>query len=218
MNHDDVWAWQKYPDHHWTFNKLHVAEMCGYKCGPSGVPIPEDGKYIIRPIINLHGMSLDAYACNLKRNDIITPAGYFWCEFFEGSHVSVDYWAKDNFRQGLTVMGSKAKDSLYKFRNWTKMSLLDFPLDRWFNVSLFEGVDVVNVEYINGKPIEIHLRHNSDFENHDCDYLEVIWESDVENNPDWLKLYDTSWQWIDSRDTVPGKDIRLGFMGKRLTC
>lgn len=216
----DMNAWEKYPNHHWAFNKLTIAEMCGYTCGVRGIPVPRDGRYVIRPVYNLHGMSAEAVVKDLIKGDTTsTPYGYFWCEYFEGSHISVDYWAKDGFKQGLTVLGSKEKDSLYKFKLWTKYGVADYPLEKWFDKNLFVGVDVINIEYVGDRPIEVHLRSNPDYENHDCDYLEVIWQSDVEDNPHWRRDYENNeckWIWIESRDETSNGDVRLGFMGLKL--
>mgnify|MGYP001284431473 CR=1 FL=1 len=83
-------AWLKYPQHHIWFNKLWLAEQLGYDCGPASVPVSKSGKYIVRPIYNLRGMGLGTYVTELHPNtvDDIQP-GYFWCEYFEGTHKTV---------------------------------------------------------------------------------------------------------------------------------
>lgn len=74
---DDCDSYLKYPHHRNWFNKLWLSEMLGYKCGPCGVEIPEDGTYVVRPIYNLSGMGIGAELKQLKKDDISTPPGYF---------------------------------------------------------------------------------------------------------------------------------------------
>ena len=89
---EDIAAWYKYPHYRKWFNKLYVAERFSYNCGPAGIPVPESGEYIVRPIVNLAGMGIGARVMHLEENEVSEkiPAGYFWCEYFQGRHLSVD--------------------------------------------------------------------------------------------------------------------------------
>ena len=58
MQDDDSYI--LYPHHRKWFNKLYVAELFGYDCGPAGVAPTKDGTYVIRPIYNLSGMGVGA--------------------------------------------------------------------------------------------------------------------------------------------------------------
>jgi hypothetical protein len=180
--------------------------MLGYQCGPSGVPIPKTGMYCIRPIYNLDGMSKGATAAVLKKGDNSTPPGYFWCEFFSGEHFSVDYRNdrhKRQWVQTLTVVGKK--QNLYKFVSWKKINKR-FPLP-WLKNTWFDLVDTINVEYIGKKVIEIHLRGNPDFHNHNFKELLVVWESDGRRKAG------KGWTFIKSEEDL-GHDKRIGFYGK----
>ena len=95
---EDFQCWDAYPKYRWLFNKLEVSLKLGYDCGPAGVPITKAGNYIIRPIYNLYGMSVGVRKQWLRIEDAddiqkhkFMPAGYYWCEWFEGNHYSVDY-------------------------------------------------------------------------------------------------------------------------------
>lgn len=44
----------------WVYNKLFLSRVLGYNCGPSGVPVPQPGSYIIRPSFNIMGMGRSA--------------------------------------------------------------------------------------------------------------------------------------------------------------
>ena len=80
---EDPDCWEKYSHLRLYFNKLWLADELKYICGPCGVPVPKDGKYIIRPIYNLTGMGIGAEIKYLKKGENIIKPGYFWSEFFE---------------------------------------------------------------------------------------------------------------------------------------
>ena len=45
-----------HPKDLWIYNKLILNRLLGHLCGPTGVPVPYSGYYIVRPSINLLGM------------------------------------------------------------------------------------------------------------------------------------------------------------------
>ena len=100
---EDYQCWDAYPQYRWLFNKLEVSLKLGYDCGPAGVPITKAGNYIIRPIYNLYGMGIGAHKKYLdpdKHGDDMIhhkhiPPGYFWCEWIDGTHHSVDFMKQD---------------------------------------------------------------------------------------------------------------------------
>lgn len=206
-------CWGKYPQYREFFNKMWVAEKMGYLSGPGGVRIPKSGMYCVRPIYNLDGMGKGTTIKYLVEGDSSTPPGYFWCEYFEGTQYSVDF-ARDesqNWYIKLAVeagIDSKTKMfSCYKFSYWKKLGIEHYYkfkrpqlLDKIYNV------DTVNVEYIDDKVVEIHLRGNPDFEGHSFTQLDVCWASDK-------KEYDASWTFIPSVERLE-QDTRLGFYAK----
>jgi hypothetical protein len=205
-------AWLAYPEHHHIFNKLWLADILNYTCGPCGVPIPRQGKYIVRPIYNLDGMSLGAKTKFLNYGDESTPPGYFWCEFFEGNHYSVDFCrdTKSKWNPVLVVQGEKINN--YKFISWCKVYDKDFVLPKIladeFDTNTL--LTTINVEYIGDKIIEIHLRSNPDFNNHSFSELQVIWASD--NIMDVKEKY-KDYTFIEAIE-VSNNDTRLGFYAK----
>jgi hypothetical protein len=56
----DIEAYQKYPGLRYWFNKLWLSEQLGYYCGPAGIAPQISGMYIVRPIMNLTGMTANA--------------------------------------------------------------------------------------------------------------------------------------------------------------
>ena len=157
MINDDYSAWVNADvDDLWLFDKLILSRRLGYCCGPAGVPVPEAGVYIVRPVTNLAGMGIDAsfQYCGPLTN---LPAGYFWCEVFSGRHLSIDYCFGVPV---LSVEGFRdAHSPLWRWDRWQVVDdILPVPLPE---LSKFP---FLNVEFIGGRAIEVHLRHNPDFQ------------------------------------------------------
>ncbi len=181
MKYDsDSDAWLNSPnDKLWVFDKLLLSKHLGYTCGPVGVDVPTPGTYIVRPCMNLLGMGIGASFVDLVDSTDHLPVGYFWCEIFTGRHISVDYYKT---KQILAVEGSRNSDSpLWKFDKWIKLDdEIKFP-DSF--IDLFDVYDYINVEYIDGKLIELHFRTNPDFEYGNSIAIPV-WNHEELNVPD----------------------------------
>jgi hypothetical protein len=193
----DIDIWTLYPQYRLFHNKLWVNELAGNVCGPRGVDVPKPGYYCVRPIYNLCGMGSGAYKIWLEDDTECIPLGYFWTEWLEGKHLSVDYrhkddrWVVDRCVEGIRL----ETDPLYKFHKWVK-SDCDFKLSKFLH---HITVPVLNVEYIGNRVIEIHLRGNPD---PDYKELHVVWKSDNINV--------SKYNFIESIEEF-GDDVRLGF-------
>ena len=143
----------------WIFDKLIVSRKLGYICGPVGMVVPEPGTYIVRPCVNIPGMGRDAHFHFIENDTKHLPAGHFWCEVFNGRHLSIDY--RDG-KQVLAVEGFRQyKDPLWRFYKWEKVNdFIPFPMAF---LSLTKKYEYINIEYIGGNVIELHLRNNPDF-------------------------------------------------------
>ena len=157
-------AWRNCnPDDLWIFDKLIVSRKLGYVCGPVGIDVPKPGQYIVRPCCNIPGMGRGAKKVYLEKDTYNHPdclPGYFWCELFEGRHISVDYF------RGLPILSVEGfrenkDDPFYRFSRWEKVEH-DWPLPIEF-YTLTKKYEFINVEFIDNKVIEVHLRHNPDF-------------------------------------------------------
>jgi hypothetical protein len=156
----------------WIYDKLILSRKLGYVCGPAGVPVPEPGIYIVRPITNIEGMSREVEFVRLEEATCHLPPGHFWCEVFRGRHLSVDYVFGD---QILCVEGYRSTDNpIYQWDRWQVVNtrvpypeiLADLPYEK------------VNCEFIDGNLIEVHLRHNPDFEDRDVNHLIPAWKGE----------------------------------------
>ena len=179
MNDSDVWKFID-PRDLWIYDKLILSKRLGYNCGPAGIPPTKAGEYVVRPCVNFrmmgHGASLRYLTPN---DDHKVPDGYFWCEKFEGKHISIDY---HHGKQVLAVEAFKEDPSkLDRFSAWQKVDY-EFLLP-----SILEPIskkyEWFNVEIIDDKVIEVHLRYNDDFRNHDADVVIPIWKEEYYHSP-----------------------------------
>ena len=154
-------------DEIWVYDKLILSRKLGYKCGPAGIDVPEPGWYIVRPCVNVMGLGLGAKKMHLPQYTIDLDPGYFWCEWFEGRHLSIDY---EYGKQVLCVEGFKSKDTFTQWDKWIKTNdQISFPkvLDQ------FKTKANINCEFIGGNLIEVHLRSNPDFEQNITEFIPV---------------------------------------------
>ena len=153
-------AWKNAdPEDLWIFDKLIVARKLGHICGPVGVDVTKPDTYIVRPCVNIPGMGRGAKFVFIEKDTLHLPDGHFWCERFTGRHISVDY---KNGQQVLAVEGFRENFSLlWRFSSWHKVDDV-IPLPSIF-YSLTKKYEYINIEFIDGHPIEVHLRHNPDF-------------------------------------------------------
>ena len=200
--YDDFDVWDSVcPGNLWFFNKLQVARYLRYICGPAGLPVPKPAEYVVRPCVNLMGMGKGAEIKWLEnQTEELVGAGYFWCEKFEGRHISVDYTDREPI---LAVEGlRKEEDPLWKWRGWQKLDITSDAIPEYPRIcEQIVGYEPhINVEFIGDKVIEIHFRHNPDWRNVPDDAASLI------------PVYEPT----DSKDFIPDPEPpRLGFIVKR---
>lgn len=180
----------------WLFDKLILSRKLGYVCGPAGIPVPKPGNYIVRPVTNCIGMGKGAAFRYIEHDTNDLPPGSFWCEIFEGRHISVDYiygapvLAVEGFRN--------PQDPLWKFSKWQKCpDTLYMPIE----LSVLRKFEYANIEFIGKKVIEVHLRGNPDFV-HGNSVAIPVWNNDDVDQPISDEL-----RYIDAPDYM-----RKGFL------
>ena len=210
MIETDSEAYRAYPNLHNWFNKLWLSEQLGYDCGPAGIAPTRSGHYIVRPIINLVGMSVGAAKMWIEGGDTkgVDP-GYFWCQWFEGHQISVDYEWAGKWNPVSCWEATVDDQHLYKFQKWERCG--QYPeLGSFFDDIADNGVTRINVEFVDGKPIEVHLRQSPD---PDYDVLIPIWQGE-EKKVDVFK--ELGYVYISDYDDADGQILksRIGFMVK----
>ena len=209
MNYiEDSDAYKKYPYLvHW-YNKLWLSEQLGYHCGPAGIAPEVSGWYIVRPIMNLLGMGIGAKKIWIDQGDSTkVPPGYFWCEWFQGRQYSVTYHWVGTWIPVSCWEGLKGEDDLSRFDKWIRST--HYP-DLGHLFDELSDVKIINVEYIENFPIEVHLRTSPD-----PSYNELIpvWEGQEKMVDKYILM---GYSYISGYDNGGGfLDIaRIGFLVK----
>lgn len=210
---DDTTAWQRYPAYRDWFNKLWFSMKMGYDCGPCGVPPTREGYYIVRPVYNLLGMGLGASKEYIRAGDTSkVPPGYFWCEWFEGTHYSATYGPfihdeTGHWKKRHCFSGVNDENSLTFFHVWNRVEEVP-DLSRHFHS--LSSIPVINVEFIGDRPIEVHLRDTPDPL---VDQFVPVWKGQER----LIDIYkDLGYSYIESFDDADGflNTPRIGFMIK----
>ena len=175
------------PDHIWVLDKLILSKKLGYNCGPTGVDVAQPGRYIVRPCVNAMGMGLGAQRIFIEKETMHLPLGYFWCEWFDGDHYSVDYLPEYGTKI-LTVKGTKeSKEELVKWDKWEKVNHKKEHKIPNLLFPIILNYYRINLEYIGNKLIEVHFRENEDFKNSISEFIPV-WEGQETTPPDGYKF------------------------------
>lgn len=205
-------VWDKFPEYRWVFNKLELALKLGYSAGPVPKPVPITGEYVIRPIYNLSGMGVGAQILTLVKDKVYNFApSLFWCERFIGDHISVNY-----IKEGSTfkeIQSSKATTNyknLSRFERWELIKNRSIPIPSWINEL---NVSYLNIEFIDNKIIEIHLRWGIDFPEGATEIIPV-WRTTPMEQLTNLKSQGYSYipDYMDAEKNLA--DPRLGFLYK----
>ena len=161
----------------WVYNKLFLSRVLGYTCGPVGTTVPKPDFYIVRPMMNLLGMGRFARQEWIEKYTDIFHPGEFWCEIFEGEHLSVDFYHQ---KAELVVLGTRdSKEPYYKWKKWEKIDQnIDFPK---ILQNLKGDYDWINCEFIDKKLIEVHFRRNPDFRYNNSIAIPVWDDEKIEN-------------------------------------
>jgi hypothetical protein len=186
INDSDVWT-SCPTEHLWVYDKLILAKKLNYSAGPAGICVPKPDWYVVRPITNCRMMGLGAYRAWLVPDKDTIPDGYFWCEWFSGRHITIDY----NFgQQGLTAEGIKFTDSLNRFSSWEKVNYPYKLPDCLQQVA--DASEWLNIELIDGKIIEVHLRYNDDFSGHNGSIIWPVWADKKISQPPNTKFIENA--------------------------
>tara|TARA_B100002019_G_C21251415_1_gene591327 strand:- start:415 stop:1026 length:612 start_codon:yes stop_codon:yes gene_type:complete len=167
----------------WVYDKLILSRKLGYACGPVGIDVPVPAWYIVRPCVNIMGLGLGAKKMHLTKYTIDLDPGHFWCEWFDGRHLSVDY---EYGKQVLCVEGFKSEDT---FTKWDKWIATDDQIPFPKVLEQFVNKPNVNCEFIGGKLIEVHFRSNPDFEQDIKEFIPV-WQGQTTEPPNGYRYID----------------------------
>lgn len=164
----DIEAWIKYPNYNIIYNKLQLAEIQGLDCAP--IPVyPNTYPIVIKPIINLYGMSRGFYKINNKDEyktllNQKNLSGYFWETYLAGGQFNIDIIFKNGKIIKYFVLKSKPiREGIFKYHKYINDYKLDENIINILEQILDNYTGFINIELIDGFIIEAHLRLNGDF-------------------------------------------------------
>jgi len=162
---NDISSWIKYTEYNFIYDKLSLAQLQNLDCAPLPI-IPTIFPVIVKPIINLYGMSRGLKKINNYEEFIlIKENGYFWEKYLDGNQYNYDIVIEngkiiDSFCYHSVPF--PLNDGTFLYHQYIKNNI---PLNI---VKLIEELmenytGFMNIELIDGYIIEAHLRLNGDF-------------------------------------------------------
>lgn len=180
MYDDEAWL-RAEPQDRYVYDRLLLASMLGYVCGPAGVPVPRPGTYMVKPITNILGMGVGATVRHLERSTDDLAAGYFWMEMFYGEHLSIDVY---DGTVGCVYQG--ISDGRGRFLAWVRLPNIREEQVPAFVWDLSKKYGAVNYETIGGRVIEAHLRPSPDHLKYNARVLVPVWRGQNTDVPGFV--------------------------------
>jgi len=176
-NDIDAWTTFKYKNYNKIYNKLWLIEAQNIECGPIGT-VPNKYPIVIKPIINLYGMSKGYKKINSESDYYKNQnVGSFWMPYIKGRHYTIDIV----FDKGVIIAyyALESKPSIhgtFKYHVYRPNYILNHTLKVFMQTHFDNYTGLMNIEVINNSIIEGHLRFNGDcylyndifFKNIDC--------------------------------------------------
>jgi hypothetical protein len=164
---NDKQAYLKYPDEKIIYNKLLLSDIQNLNCNPIPI-IPSIFPIIIKPIINLDGMSkgfkkIDNKEEYIKYNYENNLAGYFYQKYLPGVQLNFDII----FRNGKIIdyfclKSYPLTNGMFKYHEFFKDGILSKKNIEILESILYNYTGFCNIEVIDDYMIEAHLRLNCD--------------------------------------------------------
>ena len=158
---NDIDAWNIYPKYNFLYNKMFICKIQNIKHAPMPI-LPEKFPVVIKPIVNLLGMGLNSVKVKSKKEFLqYFDSNHFWCEYFNGEHLSWDLVITNGQIQFICCFkGFKSKNKFGTFNYWKLLKqknppdFFDFLVKNYLN----DFTGCINLETIKNKIIECHLR------------------------------------------------------------
>ncbi len=165
----DAAAWRLNPAHRYLYDKLRLALAQGLPAAPCGVDplamgLPPEAELIVKPITNLAGMSLNVEFA--RANALPERAGSFWCQRLRGEQSSTDCLVRngETLWQGHTLASpERDRERPLYWRLGADLRERE-PVVAAFVIRFLHGyTGMCNLEMIDGRVIEAHLRGSNGF-------------------------------------------------------
>src|SRR5438270_13134009 len=158
---DDASAWDLHVDHRAIYNKLTICDSQDLPNGPHGTT-PPSFPVFSKPIYNMRGMGTGSriIASAAEYEESLQP-GHMWMPLLQGPHVSTDLaLARGEIVWCRHTTGVASAEGMFDY--WTVHAepkpALDAYLGAWIARNLAGFTGIANIETIDGRIIECHLR------------------------------------------------------------
>lgn len=207
---NDFHAYQYYYNYNDVYNKLLLSQLQGIDCSPVGI-IPINFPVVIKPIINLYGMSNNFFKINnLEEYNKDKYIGMFWQEYFDGTQYNLDLnIINGKIIQYFCVISIPDENGRFKYHYYEKEYILNNNIIKFIEKILEDYSGFVNIEVINNKIIEMHLRLNGDLFLYSNDDIDKMINGDI------IKIKSNSFFPIFIEDFIFNK-IDIGLFKKYL--
>jgi hypothetical protein len=160
----DPEACGRYPTFQWVYDKYELSKRMGVKAWDLETEEPDYYPCFVKPKYNLWGMGENAFKCSHPDQLPVRKAGFIAQEYLKGGHLSTDFVIFDSeIVDHFSFIGHK--DNKGSFNLWE--STQRYADEAYFLAEILchygIGHAVINVETINGKIIEAHLRPSIQF-------------------------------------------------------
>lgn len=161
LSWDDEEAKMRYPKHSWVYNKYMLAKATGVFTLDLEKEMPSFYPVIVKPMENLYGLSKNAYVAE-SPDEIEDHVGYIAQEYLNGLQGTTDLVIANGKVQGhFSFITSKSRYD--EIKCFTSTPFFNNNVKNTVERILFDYTGIANVEYIDDKVLEIHLRPSLQF-------------------------------------------------------
>jgi hypothetical protein len=181
---NDFDAWSKIKNYNFIYNKLWIAQSQNIESGPMGIE-PESYPIIFKPIINLYGMSRGFRLINNKKEyEFYLKDGLFWMKYLNGKFYCIDIVIVNGLIKFYSCLQSFSNnDGTFKYHESLPNYILSDYIKEWIENNLEGYTGCFNIEVIDDKIIEAHLRFNGDFYLYNLNFMKNV--NDIYLNKSW---------------------------------
>ena len=160
---NDISSWIKYNEYNFIYDKLSLAQLQNLDCAPLPI-IPTIFPVIVKPIINLYGMSRGLKKINNYEEFIlIKENGYFWEKYLDGEQYNYDIVIKNGkIIDSFCYYSVPLNDGTFLYHQYIKNNIPS-NIVKLIEELMENYTGFMNIELIDGYIIEAHLRLNGDF-------------------------------------------------------
>lgn len=185
---NDIDAWENNKINNKIYNKLWLTQLQNIDCGPIGTH-PKQYPIIIKPIINLYGMSKGFMKINSEEEYYENQKyGHFWMPYLSGKNYTIDLILDNGKIKGYYTLESKPTiNGTFEYHVYRPKYKLSENIKKIIEENFISYSGAMNIELINDKIIEGHLRLNGDYYIFDDKFIQNI-SNLINKNPYELKV------------------------------